>query len=119
MNLKKENRVAILLDNLSLAGLRQFPLETTGDHSYNAVMRWLADALYRRNIEFDMVSSGERDFSAYDFLVVPALYAASDDLLGALDRYVAEGGHLIATFRTGLRRRTVENPPRRTATSSW
>lgn len=27
-----------------------------------------------------MVSSGERDFSAYDFLVVPALYAASDDL---------------------------------------
>ncbi len=41
MNLKKENRVAILLDNLSLAGLRQFPLETTGDHSYNAVMRWL------------------------------------------------------------------------------
>lgn len=82
-------------------------------------MRWLADALYRRNIEFDMVSSGERDFSAYDFLVVPALYAASDDLLGALDRYVAEGGHLIATFRTGLRRRTVENPPRRTATSSW
>ena len=102
MNLKKENRVAILLDNLSLAGLRQFPLETTGDHSYNAVMRWLADALYRRNIEFDMVSSGERDFSAYDFLVVPALYAASDDLLGALDRYVAEGGHLIATFRTGF-----------------
>ena len=65
-------------------------------------MRWLADALYRRNIEFDMVSSGERDFSAYDFLVVPALYAASDDLLGALDRYVAEGGHLIATFRTGF-----------------
>ena len=81
---------------------RQFPLETTGDHSYNAVMRWLADALYRRNIEFDMVSSGERNFSAYDFLVVPALYAASDDLLGALDRYVAEGGHLIATFRTGF-----------------
>lgn len=39
-------------------------------------MRWLADALYRRNIEFDMVSSGERDFSAYDFLVVPAFYAA-------------------------------------------
>ena len=38
---EKENRVAILLDNLSLAGLRQFPLETTGDHSYNAVMRWL------------------------------------------------------------------------------
>lgn len=102
INLKKENRVALLLDNNSLTGLREFPLETTGNQSYNAVMRWLADALYRMNIEFDMVSSGERDFSGYDFLVVPALYSASEDLLNALDTYVADGGHLIATFRSGF-----------------
>ncbi len=34
-------------------------------------------------------------------LVVPALYVASDELLEWLAAYVAEGGHLIATFRTG------------------
>lgn len=101
-NLKKENRVALLLDNNSLTGLCQFPLETTGNQSYNAVMRWLADALYRMNIEFDMVPSSTRDFSGYDFLVVPALYSASEDLLLALDGYVADGGHLIATFRSGF-----------------
>lgn len=102
VNLKKKNRVAILLDNHSLTGLKQFPLETTGEHSYNTVMRWLADALYRMNIEFDMVSSAMRDFSAYDFLLVPALYAAPEDLLTSLNRYVADGGHLIATFRSGF-----------------
>lgn len=85
VNLKKKNRVAFLLDNLSLAGLRQFPLETTGDHSYNAVMRWLADALYRRNIEFDMVSSGEARFfpRCMIFSLFRRSMPASDDLLGA------------------------------------
>lgn len=102
INIRKENRVALLLDNNSLTGLRQFPLETTGDRSYNAVMRWLADALYRMNIEFDMVSSSVRDFSGYDFLLVPALYSASEELLNALDRYVENGSHLIATFRSGF-----------------
>lgn len=102
INLKKQNRVALLLDNHSLTGLCEFPLETTGNQSYNAVMRWLADALCRMNIEFDMVSSKERDFSGYDFLIVPALYSASEELLHALDGYVADGGHLIATFRSGF-----------------
>lgn len=102
INLKKQNRVALLLDNHSLTGLKEFPLETTGNQSYNAVMRWLADALYRMNIEFDMVSSKERVFSGYDFLVVPALYSASEELLHALDAYVADGGHLIASFRSGF-----------------
>lgn len=102
INLKKQNRVALLLDNHSLTGLWEFPLETTGNQSYNAVMRWLADALCRMNIEFDMVSSKERDFSGYDFLIVPALYSASEELLHALDGYVADGGRLIATFRSGF-----------------
>jgi beta-galactosidase len=34
-------------------------------------------------------------------LVAPALYVASDDLLAWLAAYVAEGGHLVATFLTG------------------
>lgn len=102
INLRKVNRIAILLDNRSLTGLSQFPLEKTGAHSYNTIMRWLSDALYRMNLEFDMISSDRRDFSDYDFLVVPALYAASEELLAALDCYVENGGHLITTFRSGF-----------------
>lgn len=101
-NLKKKNHVAVLIDNNSLTGLSHFPLETTGAHSYNAVLRWLSDALYRLNIEYDMISSAERDFTSYDYLVVPALYSASEELLTALSGYVKEGGHLITTFRSGF-----------------
>lgn len=102
INLKKENSTAVLLDNNSLTGLCHFPLETTGSHSYNTVLRWLCDSLYRLNIEYDMISSAERDFSRYQCLVVPALYSAPEDLLCALSDYVKAGGHLITTFRSGF-----------------
>lgn len=101
-NLKKENKIAIMLDNASLTGFTQFPLENAGANGYNTVMRWFSDALYRLNIEYDMISSRERDFSSYECLIVPALYSAPESLLLALDSYVRNGGHLITTFRSGF-----------------
>ena len=101
-NLKKENKIAIVLDNASLTGFTQFPLENAGANGYNTVMRWFSDALYRLNIEYDMISSKERDFSSYECLIVPALYSAPESLLLALDSYVRNGGHLITTFRSGF-----------------
>lgn len=101
-NLKKENKIAIMLDNASLTGFTQFPLENAGANGYNTVMRWFSDALYRLNIEYDMISSKERDFSGYECLIVPALYSAPESLLLALDSYVRNGGHLITTFRSGF-----------------
>lgn len=102
INLKKENHIAVLIDNQSLTGLSHFPLETTDKHSYNTVLRWICDAFYRMNMEYDVISSAERDFSSYDYLVVPALYSASEELLTALNNYVENGGNLIATFRSGF-----------------
>lgn len=101
-NLKKENKIAIMLDNASLTGFTQFPLENAGANGYNTVMRWFSDALYRLNIEYDMISSREQDFSSYECLIVPALYSAPESLLLALDSYVRNGGHLITTFRSGF-----------------
>lgn len=101
-NLKKENKIAIMLDNASLTGFTQFPLEKAGANGYNTVMRWFSDALYRLNIEYDMISSREQDFSSYECLIVPALYSAPESLLLALDSYVRNGGHLITTFRSGF-----------------
>ena len=101
-NLKKENKIAIMLDNASLTGFTQFPLEKAGANGYNTVMRWFSDALYRLPIEYDMISSREQDFSGYECLIVPALYSAPESLLLALDSYVRNGGHLITTFRSGF-----------------
>ena len=101
-NLKKENKIAIMLDNASLTGFTQFPLEKAGANGYNTVMRWFSDALYRLNIEYDMISSREQDFSGYECLILLPLYSAPESLLLALDSYVRNGGHLITTFRSGF-----------------
>ena len=101
-NLKKKNSIAVLVDNQSLTGLAQFEIPTLSKGGYNHVLRWLTDTLYRMNLEFDMVSSYERDFSGYNVLVVPALYSASEELLHTLNTYVKNGGHMIATFKSGF-----------------
>lgn len=101
-NIKKENRIAVMLDNASLTGLTEFPVGSLGEHSYNRILRWLCDAMYRMNLEFDMISSDERNFGNYDCIVIPALYGASEDLLTAINDYVRNGGHLIATFRSAF-----------------
>ena len=53
-------------------------------------------------MEYDIISDAERDLSPYALLVLPCLYASSEDLLRTVDGYVRGGGHLLATFRTGF-----------------
>ena len=101
-NLRKTNRIAILADNDSLTGLTQFPTATQGAYSYNHVLRWLADALYHMNIEYDIVAADPSVLPDYDCVILPAYYCAPEEMLRALDSYVAKGGNLIATFKTGF-----------------
>ena len=103
-NLKKKNQIAILLDNHSLTGLQEFPIAS--EFTYNHIFRWLYDVLYRLNIECDIIQSSDlsalASLSEYKCLVVPALYSASDKMISIIDSYVAEGGHLLATFKTAF-----------------
>ncbi len=101
VDLKKKNRAAILVSNEALWGIERFPL--AGGVKYNDVFRLLYDSLYELNVECDILfPEDEERLSDYDFIAVPALYSAPDPLLLALSRYVKEGGHLLATFKTGF-----------------
>lgn len=100
VNLKKHNRVAVLVSNESLTALEWFPIG--GGLSYNDVLRGVYDRLYEMNVECDVVWPDTEDFSAYGLLVVPALYAAPENLLRRIDQYVKNGGHLFATFKTAF-----------------
>lgn len=101
VNLKKHNKVAILLNNESLTALQWFPVHS--DLTYNDIFRWLYDALYEMNIECDILSEYDVDlFSQYSILITPALYSIDDTTVSALDSYVANGGHLISTFKTAV-----------------
>ncbi len=101
-NLKKTNRIAIMADNSSLTALTLFPTETGGVCGYNRVLRWLADALFYLNIEYDIIPADPTLLPEYDCVMIPALYSADETLLHALDRYVACGGNLVMTFKSAF-----------------
>lgn len=101
-NLRKNNSVAILLNHESLTGLKEFPTGSLAESSYNAVVRWLADSLYRANVEYDIVYTQDMHLADYALVLVPSLYSASEQILKELDSYVANGGHLVVTFRSGF-----------------
>ena len=99
-NLKKKSRVAFVLNNDALSGLKWFPISQ--NLSYNDIFRWIFDACYRLNVECDILSSEDTCFSDYDLLIVPALYSASEEVLRRLDSYVKNGGHMLITFKSGF-----------------
>lgn len=106
VNLKKKNDVAILVSNRSLTALNWFGIRAVsgnnGDVFYNDVLRWIYDTLYRMNIECDILWPDAENFEQYKVIITPALYAAEDGLLEKLERYTANGGCLISTFKTGF-----------------
>jgi beta-galactosidase len=98
IHLKKNNKVALVIDNQSLTAFKWFPIDR--DLSYNDVVRWMYDSLYEMNIECDVVSSEALDTSQYKMIVTPALYCASESLLQELKSFVEEGGVLISSFKS-------------------
>lgn len=112
VNLKKKNDVAILVSNEALTALKWFGVEATaaGDHGigYNDVVRWLYDTLFKMNIECDFVWPESDNLDQYKAIFVPALYAAPDELLERLKQYTANGGTLVATFKTAFTNENVK-----------
>lgn len=105
LHLKKKNRVAVMVSNRSLTGFTWFPTCQAGDtppREYNDYLRWVCDALYHLNLEYDIINDDFRDFSRYDLIVLPSVYAMPDDLPNALRQYTEGGGHILATFRTAF-----------------
>lgn len=112
VNLKKKNDVAILVSNEALTALKWFGIEATAAGNegigYNDVVRWVYDTLYQMNVECDFIWPESEELERYKAIVVPALYAAPDALLEKLDRYVRDGGRLIATFKTAFANENVK-----------
>ena len=109
VNLRKKNRIAMLISNESLTALNYFPISVTssgqsGKIGYNDVVRWMYDVLYRMNLECDFlpVEAAQETLNGYAMILVPALYAAPDSILERLNHYVEQGGTMIATFKSGF-----------------
>ena len=100
VDLKKDNKVAILLSVDSANALSYMPVS---DHvNYMTVLRQMYDALYDLNVEPDFVQAGDPDLSRYKLLLIPPLYSASDQVLQQISDYVKNGGHVVMSFKSGF-----------------
>lgn len=100
VNLKKNNRVALLYSNDSYHGIQYMPFDDRVN--YMTILGQMYGALYRQNVGVDFVFPQSTNFSDYSVIVVPPLYIASDELLGRLSDYVKGGGHLVMAFKSGF-----------------
>lgn len=109
--MKKENKVAVVVDNISLDALRWYPVDR--DLSYNDIVRRVYDSLYELNIECDIVDVKALVPGRYRMIVTPALYSVSEETVKALEEYVKKGGVLVSTFRSFVADRNLSIYPDR------
>ena len=123
INLKKNNEVAILFSNEALTAFNAFSFGWGASENYNDILRPYYDALYKMNVGTDFIDPSvdfgygmsdvgnakasdirnpTSDIRKYKVIIVPALYAASDDLLKKLNQFVKDGGHIVYTFKSGF-----------------
>jgi beta-galactosidase len=111
VNLKIENKVAILYSVDSANAIQFMPYERQGGFGwipgkasggYNGLVAQIHRSLYHANVGADFVFPETADFSHYKLLIVPSLYIADDALLNRIAEYVKNGGHVLMTFKSGF-----------------
>lgn len=110
VNLKKENKVAILFSHDSNDALNFMPFDQNGntwsnngnDFYRNQLVGQFHKILYQNNVGVDFVFPEDPQFEKYDLVVIPSLYIASDELLKKINNYVKKGGHIIMQFKSGF-----------------
>ena len=107
-DLKITNKAALLVSNDSPKALESF--HPFMQINYNDVVRAFYDTLYRLNVGCDFIppETDSSKLESYQLIVVPALYAASDDLLQRLNRFVEKGGHVVYGYRSGFSNEEVQ-----------
>jgi beta-galactosidase len=100
VNLKKDNKVAILVSTDSANAISYMPFSDR--ISYMTVLQQMYNVLYDLNIEPDFVQAGDARLSRYKVLLVPPLYSASDEVLAQITAYVKSGGQVVMGFKSGF-----------------
>lgn len=98
LEIKKHNRIALVIDNISLTAFQWFPIDK--ELSYNDVVRWIYDSLYELNIECDVVDVNGLKTSQYNMIITPALYCVREEIIDELKEFVMNGGVLVSTFKS-------------------
>ena len=92
--------VALLLDWQGAVGLRPGSHPSSAFGYVDAAME-IHRALWTLGVTADVVHAGS-DLSGYRLVVVPTLHLVDDATAAGIARFVAEGGHVIVTYFSGI-----------------
>ena len=93
-------QVAMLLDYDS-----RFAFQVQGNNpnfSYSAHFRDVYQAFHQRNVAVDVIAAGS-DLAPYKLVIVPALHVLPAAVAAQLQAFVAAGGVVLVTPRTGVK----------------
>ena len=76
--------------------------EHNWNFNYRNYLRGIYRGFWARNYNMD-VSNEETAFGGYKLVIAPAFNLMDDQLKEKFERYVAEGGNLVVTFRSGTK----------------
>jgi beta-galactosidase len=99
-SVRKPARVAILVDWDSWWASELDSHPTSHLRYHQEALDWYT-ACQALGVRADVVPVGA-DWSGYDVIVTPILYVVPPDLAGELTAYVESGGHLVATYFSGV-----------------
>lgn len=100
VDLKQDNKVAILYSNDSYFGI-EF-MKFSARVNYRSLLQQMYNTLYHANIGVDFVFPENLQLATYKVVIVPPLYVASDQVLSKLVEYVRAGGNLVMCFKSGF-----------------
>jgi len=109
VNLKKENKVAILFSHDSNEALNFMPFDkgnewilANNNYYRNVLVKQFHRICYQNNVGVDFIFPENLEFEKYDLVIIPSLYIASDELLNKISQFVKNGGHVIMQFKSGF-----------------
>jgi beta-galactosidase len=103
----RRSRVALVISNDCLTAIDWHPyhghqFSRDALHQYNDLFRDYYDTLYKMNIEVDIIAVDDPRLFRYEMLIFPLLYSVSDERLQEINRYIAQGGHAIFSFKSAF-----------------
>ena len=75
---------------------------TSADLDYDQELKSYYRALHSLNVNIDVITP-EAEYDKYKVIVAPSLYLTNDDIVQRLEKFVAAGGTLLLSFRSGVK----------------
>ena len=93
-------KVAIVYDNKNSWALSNASGFINADKKYMKTCQKHYKSFWKRGVDVDVISTGE-ELDSYDLVVMPMLYSLTQADIHRIERYVARGGTVVATYATG------------------